>query len=154
MRLLSAMFYFITKMKFSKLLNKLNSIPFINQGGCGYAAMCIYNWLKANNRLATDFKVAFVHSDSDQESFVHNSIHENKIACTHIMIFNDGKFIDSTGMYKLRNGILKTSNFNANKRLIVFGTIEGLQHALEHSNWNPLFDKKDIQPFLNNTQYV
>ena len=143
------MFYFITKMKLSKLLKKLNAIPNINKGGCGWAALCIYDWLQANNRLAPDAAIAFLHS-SDCLSLADNLVspEDKKIPSTHVMVFNNGEFIDSHGFYRKSKGKLTVRDLTVKSSHIAYGSIEGLIHALKNSSWNPEFNVLEIDHLL------
>lgn len=148
MRLLSANFI---AMRLTTFLKKLDNIPNINNGGCGWAAYCIYHFLKQNGRLASDVKVAFLHLSDDPESLKNNLNNPDHIkeSSSHVMLYNDGKFIDSTGKYKLSNGILLTEEFCVPKNNIAYGNLDGLVYALTNSRWNSRFDNYDIESIMD-----
>lgn len=93
--------------KLNDLLIKLNKIPHINEGGCGFAALEIYELLKKENKSPV---ITFLYKDSSFP-FSPNSITEYKLneeyirkesdkiyTPSHVCVLHDGKYYDSTGV--------------------------------------------------------
>ncbi len=81
-----------------------NDIHNINCGGCGIAALTIYRWLKKNNQLKGDEKFVFLYNG--ESSFLNNSevLKNNKgipMACSHICLYSNGKYIDSNSIVSI-----------------------------------------------------
>lgn len=128
-------------MRLEKFLQKLNKVPFINSGGCGWAAYCIYHFLKDNGGLAPDFKIVYLHDwfDIMDQTYEYNLKNKNKKACDHIIVLNNGKYFDSER--KCSKKELDISN-------PVYGDIEGLISALKEEGWNPMFQIDSLIPFM------
>ena len=135
----------------------LNSIPYINCGGCGYSAYAIYLWLKKTNYPKIN-NVSFVYLYSGisddyyyktNESFIKGE-RSSATACSHIMVNigrkNGTKFIDSSP-----EGIdLKVSKYHSDCEFNVVRRHNGidestLRNSLKHGSWNDIFDKKNIK---------
>lgn len=54
-----------TESKFQSVLECLNSIPYLNSGGCGISALAIYRWCKANNVSVSDRPFVFLWREYD-----------------------------------------------------------------------------------------
>ena len=84
----------------------LSSIPRIDYGGCGIAALAMYRWLKKNNKLTPDVKIVFLFS-------CHSYLYDNNrryaetkegmpSACSHVGLrITPHQTIDSEGYLKL-----------------------------------------------------
>lgn len=78
----------------------LNSIPYINQGGCGLSALAIYRWCKKNGIEVSD-RPFVVLCEDEYELSHNNSALENgnveDIWIPHVTVELDGELWDSTG---------------------------------------------------------
>jgi len=82
--------------------NYLNEIDYINSGGCGISAYSMYLWLKKNNLINSSFRFVLCYKDYCENSYLNNSnVLRDKlgkaVAPNHMVIFYDGKYIDSEG---------------------------------------------------------
>lgn len=85
-------------------LEVLSEIPYINNGGCGFAAYSIYLYLKKHNMLPEDFSIVYLNDDWDNEQYFYNQgfltgNNPNATSCAHAVVFMEGRFIDSFGPY-------------------------------------------------------
>lgn len=88
--------------------NWLNDIDDINAGGCGISALSIYRWLKNNNKLVGDESFTYLYNNKDYFYLENSRVLRTKFtirrkrklnSCSHIMLFHNGKNIDSKGEY-------------------------------------------------------
>lgn len=80
------------------VLDYLNTIPYINRGGCAIAALAVYLWAKQNNKLPEDFEIWYLHYWTDDYNDNQNYLAGNNSwssSCTHAVIYYDGKIVDS-----------------------------------------------------------
>jgi len=85
----------------------LNSIIFINSGGCGIAALAMFKWLKKNNLIeenTTNF--VFLYKSDDGTDYLNNSsVLKQKsgipVAPAHVILFHKGNYIDSEGIVEV-----------------------------------------------------
>lgn len=118
----------------------LNSIRFINNGGCGISAYSMYLWLKKNGHIDANFKFVFCYNSYDEDYYVNNSNvlknHSgNAIAPNHIVIYYNGEYLDSDGIKNI-------------------STYKWVQHVTEEwfvvncinniYTWNDCFNRSDI----------
>lgn len=91
--------------EFKSVLGFLNSIPYINQGGCAISALAMYRWLKANKML--NKKTSFYFLENDENQHMQNKRclglkNSNPISCDHAILNYNGILIDSRGEYNIR----------------------------------------------------
>jgi hypothetical protein len=123
----------------SEVRNYLNSISYINNGGCGIAALVMFRWMKKNRISTKGVKFHFM------ERFDVNTINNNKKylktksgkpqATSHIGLIIDDITVDSTGiayreMYPFH---LVTKSINI--------LIEAINNV---GSWCPFFDRNTI----------
>lgn len=82
--------------------NYLDKIVYINRGGCGISAYSMYLWLKKNNLINDSFRFVLCYRDYCEDDYLNNSnvLRDNKgkaVAPNHMVIFYDGKYMDSEG---------------------------------------------------------
>lgn len=118
---------------FIKTMNKLSNIPYINYGGCGLAALVLYE-TAVKEKLNP--KIIFIQSD-DYSYDVNEAFKEGKIkkatSCNHAVIKINNKLYDSDGEYSLKGDYgFKLQEISKDHLLnsIIFG------------NWNPTFDRQ------------
>lgn len=127
-------------------LSRLNNIPYLNQGGCGFVALALGNYIKENNPYMDCCLVLCYSSGYDKDEIQSNRrAFESKDSefscCSHVLIANDGFFLDSEGSrneddLRQRYKVLDFVPFDA----------EVLQKSLSEKHyWNPDFCRKDIQ---------
>ena len=86
------------------ILDTLNSIPRINSGGCGIAALAIYRWCKANNVPVSDRPFIFLWRDDDEWEARNNDQHlfngeiDNVEAPSHVAIELADGLYDTEGL--------------------------------------------------------
>lgn len=78
----------------------LNDVDYINNGGCGIAALAMFRWLKKNKK-ARKGKFVYLYCSDNQEEYVRNDKFLNgngKLvsSASHIALVRGRKFIDST----------------------------------------------------------
>lgn len=81
----------------------LNSIDCINCGGCGIAAYSMYLQLKKNNLITDKFKFVLCYKSYCEDCYVNNqdvlrNHSGNAIAPTHMVIYYNNEYLDSTGV--------------------------------------------------------
>lgn len=127
------MFQLFNKPKtFEDLRKFLSDIPYINNGGCGIAALAMYFFLKDKGEQVN---LVFFHKIHDAERAVSNikvNI-ENGITASsanHCGIFYNGQFLDC-------DAILNPSSYLC----VIFTTDIIMREAVIKSQWNSDFDR-------------
>jgi hypothetical protein len=124
---------------FEEVRNYLGAIPRINQGGCGVAALAMYKWLAKENEIDHHFKFVLCY-DHETDAYINNiGVLRNgegqAVACRHIGIYYDGKYLDC-------NNEIMLSHYDT----IQFVRLEDtwfIQSALNNIvSWNNLFERK------------
>lgn len=126
----------------------LDAIDNINAGGCGLAALALYDAAKREGKKP---KIVYLyHAFFEHTSWIHN--HEFKIGkrkkaapCSHVLIKINGKLWDSTGVV-------------SKDKLFMYNTDEEItrEHLIASVNnkgaWNEMFNRKkwlpEIQKFF------
>ena len=89
---------------FKAVLGFLNTIPYINNGGCAISALAMYRWLKANNKLGNNTSFYFLEDDEDQHMQNKRCLaikHGKPTSCDHAVLNYNGIHIDSRGKYNI-----------------------------------------------------
>lgn len=133
--------------QFKAVQDFLNELPAINYGGCGLSAYAMFLWLQKNNMLTEDTQIVFLHYSYSERDFQTNQSFYlqgigNPVAPEHVVIYRNGKYIDSTGVYqrvneysfKLAVSLDKAENF--------------LVNSLNDDNWNSWFDRPSVVPII------
>lgn len=144
----------ITIKSFKNVLEFLDTIRFINCGGCGIAAISLYRWLEKNKKLTKNTK--FFGFDDSSEEFnnnynlltnngKNNDLKYKLLVSSHYMIFHRNKFYDSNGShveidYRYKYEI-------SEEQLLVL-----INYPSNRINWNTMFDRnncKEIEKTLD-----
>lgn len=133
--------------QFKAVQDFLNEIPAINYGGCGLSAYAMFLWLQKNNMLTEDTQIVFLHHSYSERDFQTNQSFYlqgvgNPVAPEHVVIYRNGKYIDSSGVYtraneysfKLAVSLEKAENF--------------LVNSLNDDNWNSWFNRPCVAPMI------
>lgn len=133
--------------QFKAVQDFLNEIPAINYGGCGLSAYAMFLWLQKNNMLTEDTQIVFLHHSYSERDFQTNQSFYlqgvgNPVAPEHVVIYRNGKYIDSSGVYhrvnkfsfKLAVSLDKAENF--------------LVNSLNDNNWNSWFNRPYVAPMI------
>lgn len=133
--------------QFKAVQDFLNEIPAINYGGCGLSAYAMFLWLQKNNMLTEDTQIVFLHHSYSERDFQTNQSFYlqgvgNPVAPEHVVIYRNGKYIDSSGVYtraneysfKLAVSLEKAENF--------------LVNSLNDNNWNSWFNRPCVAPMI------
>lgn len=133
--------------QFKAVQEYLNEIDCINYGGCGLSAYAMFLWLQKNNMLTEDTQIVFLHHSYSERDFQTNQSFYlqgvgNPVAPEHVVIYRNGKYIDSSGVYtraneysfKLAVSLEKAENF--------------LVNSLNDDNWNSWFDRPCVAPMI------
>lgn len=119
---------------FDELLEFLNSIPKINQGGCGVSALVMYRWLKKHKKHP---KIVFFYSwRNGNKSLNERAINDKKLkghCCTHAVIRYKNKYYDSNGE--------TNPSFSNSHSLPEDVVVRAINNIVE---WNDDFDRKHI----------
>jgi hypothetical protein len=124
------------------LLQRLNSINWINNGGCGISALVIYKWLKENNKRNIEFMFLY-----NQESVYKTNSRKlskgNKhlVSPSHVVVLWRGKIIDS-------NGIKTNSYTQLYDYSHIIDDINFLIGSINFSEWNDMFNRKESIPII------
>jgi len=130
------------KKTFKETRNFLNAIRNINAGGCGLAALALYD---AAKREGKNPKIVYLyHAFMEHESWIHNQefkIGKRKKAapCSHVLVKINGKLWDSTGVISKSNLWL----YNSDDEI----TREHLIASIKNKGaWNDIFNRKKWLP--------
>jgi hypothetical protein len=103
----------IADIKINEMLSYLNSIPEINEGGCGIVALTIYRWYVKHYKKK-DIKIYYLyHKDS-----INYSVNERKnrpSAATHIIVKINDKYVDTRGIFNTMEEISTIDNIECTK---------------------------------------
>ena len=113
----------------------LDSIPDINSGGCGVAALAIYRWLKKQGKKS---QIVFGYGGwncgfSRNES-LKNGTNETPSACSHAVVLYNGNYYDS-------NGESIDPPYSQNHSLPIWVVVK----TLNTRDWNSEFDRRYIR---------
>ncbi len=87
----------------NQVFEVLKYIPFINNGGCGIAALSMYRWLKKNNQLEEDTQFVYMHEPKDKSDYLENKRILKGVgeveprSCNHAAVFHKGHYLDAKG---------------------------------------------------------
>ena len=131
----------------NQVLEFLNEIPCINQGGCGISALAVYRWLKKNNSLSDDFAILYLHYWETSDMVLNNNFlsGESKKAtsCSHAIFRYNGVLYDS-------NGIHEVDVATTNHVVIPSKDVERfMKSSLADSRWNSMFSREQAIPLIN-----
>jgi len=118
----------------------INSIPDINSGGCGVAALAMYRWLKKNDMLKKTTMFHFLHS-YDGYLYETNKRYVEKnegkpSACSHIGLIHGNRTIDCEGFINTREYKYKIRTSNENMLVLAVNNV---------NDWNSMFDRKHVK---------
>lgn len=120
-----------------KALKFLNSIPNINSGGCGIAALAMYRYLKKNKLLPKDFKILFLYNNNCKSLYDANRKGGN-FGANHIVFWFNGNLYDTDGLFEIEY---------TDYKYILPASIKKLLAALNDDNgWNPMFKREKQIP--------
>lgn len=143
-------------MKFKKLSKQLenigNNFSWINAGGCGEFALMLGNKLRQNN---VKFKYVLITENglpllSSQREFnnlgdnINNKYTRDDSGFTicHIMVYCNGRFLDSEGVHKDLNKTRWFGKYGYNLGAILSQDI--LQTWCKQDTWNSMFDRDQL----------
>lgn len=127
------------KVKLHNALACLDSIPYINDGGCAVSALAIYRWCKDNGIEVNDRPFVILYDDEWDANRGDEIIEAGDFASLpspHIVIEIDGELYDSTGC---ANHWLQALPVRATNQL---NEDELLQAINYKTFWNDLFDRE------------
>ena len=138
--LISMLKYRITVVpKLNELQNSLNKILVLNYGGCGFAAIAMYDLLV---KLGQKPKIIFAYRGWDSADYISNTEAINNKSkdfksCNHALIELNGKFFDTTG----NRNIKQWEYYHEVPRKNVI-------YALKTASWNPSFVRSIYLPII------
>lgn len=110
----------------------LCKIPFINQGGCAYAALAMYRVGKSSG---SDIKLLYAYEDIEDfhvnEGFMRGDTNEPSI-CAHAFVHVDGLFMDCR----------RSLDILPSYKRYHYVTEDLVVKSFSSSEWRDLFDKK------------
>lgn len=136
------------------ILGVLNcEVPSLNRGGCGIVTYALLKRLMKDGHLkpkSTDWAIVFAHNWAD--SFNHNAValkprsKKTPRSCAHILLRIGDTYYDSIGQYK------SVEDHKAITLPVAMAietkSINKLLLAINHSSWNPAFDREDNIPMI------
>jgi len=124
------------KPTFKKTRKYLNDIPSINYGGCGFAALALYDAAKREGHKP---KIVYLYSWLDNEAMERNNKFKlGKVkkahSCSHVLVKIKNKFWDSTGVIpKSGLGMYQLDDTITRDHLVASINNKGV--------WNPCFQR-------------
>jgi len=133
------------KLTFTKARKELDSLPFINQGGCGLAALALYDTAVREGKKP---KIVYCYSFWGDSTAMHknNLFKEGKrkraYACSHVLIKVGKRYWDSTGEIKSKDvkWAYELDEDITRKHLIASINNKGA--------WNDCFDRRRCMPII------
>ena len=124
---------------FKDVRDYLNILPYINSGGCGVAALAMYEWLKKNKNITST--IVYLYRGSLSSTYNNNNeiLNNNKDikyvdSCSHACIVYKNKYIDC-------QKIVNTSNYK-NRHYI--RDIDFVKASIKADQWNNMFDRRHV----------
>lgn len=122
----------------------LNSIPYINNGGCAVSALAMYLWLKNNKKVNKDTRIVYfyggVSSWVSNKKALKGDKQTKPAGCYHATLRHKGMFLDSEG--------IQNANHYWKKHTIK--NISFVKESIrEPYNWNTMFNRKYIEEIEN-----
>ena len=130
----------ILEAQFQAVQEWLNEIDCINCGGCGISAYAMFLWLKKNNMLTEDVKIVFLHHYYSASDFATNQDFYlqgvgKPVAPEHVVLYRNGKYIDSGGVYTNAN------EYSFKLDISIEKAEDFLVNSLNDDNWNRWFKR-------------
>lgn len=125
------------------LQRRLNNISYINNGGCGYAALILHEYLTRHGHNPSFVFLYKVDDEDDIERSTENrrvmqGDDAEAFAPSHVMVLFNNKYYDSSGVYEYGNNIKFKGKF------VQHVTHELVKKAWENeSTWAFYFDRED-----------
>jgi len=128
---------------FESVRDYLSSISYIDQGGCGIAALAMYRWLKMNEGV----KVKFVYLDSREYNHNQNKQYIEKKdgcpnACNHIAISYNKEFIDCSSVVDISMYTFRIVTANESALIDTINNIGSWNESFDREKYIPLIEKK------------
>lgn len=128
---------------FKKTLEFLEKIPFIDNGGCGMAALALYDAAKREKKQA---KIVYVYHPNDDTSYIRNlKFKQGKVkraeACMHIVVKVGRTHYDAAG--KVPRAYLQ--NYLHDSEITREHLIASINNI---KDWNPLFSRRVWGPSI------
>ena len=121
-------------------LAKVEKIPWLDWGGCGYVAKYTYSWLKD---LGYKPRLVLLHDRKGNNSL---DWEKNIVEHNHIMVVVGSYFIDSEGIRQSK-GI--KIDFCGREKAITPISFHYLERALTKKVWNDMFDRRYVKNIAN-----
>jgi len=129
---------------FKELRKYLAGIPAINYGGCGYAALFMYQWLKIHKpKLEVEIVFGYCYdtpSYHDNDAYF-KGVHSITNSCSHAFLKIKKKHIDCKTNIDVRH---YPFNHNISDPKFVLKALE------DTDNWNSSFDRSWVRIMENN----
>lgn len=129
------------------VLEFLNTIEYINEGGCGFSAYAIYLWLKKENKLPEDFEIVYLYWNKQDYKYNQRFIsgeESTATSCTHACIYMNKKYFDSEGSVDIDDTFYRAIMSITPSIIDIF-----MQSSLEDEYiWNPRFDREYYVPII------
>jgi len=123
----------------SKVRKFLDSIPYINGGGCGYSALAMYRWLEKHNYNMDEVSFTFLYISGDDSFSINEEflmgLRAYPTSCSHVLIRIGDELYDSSGGLEF----FKENWYVANRHDYL--DIDFLLLSLKYGEWNDLFDR-------------
>lgn len=135
---------------FKDAIKFLDDIPTINDGGCGFAALSLYLWLKKNGYNVSKTEIVYMHRHEDSSYKDNKKFLENKSkragACSHAVLSHKGIFIDSSGVIS-NDSIYHPDSYSFN--LFIKFNEEFFKKSLSNmDDWNYMFNREQCVPII------
>lgn len=141
--------------EFYKVLKDLRTIPTINEGGCGIAALSMYRWLKQKNLLNGDEHFKFLYLYDDYDMFFKNQYetvidalqnsNSEIITPDHVVFYYSDNHYDSNGT---KDHIIEADemyNINLTQSVDEKQLVETINNV---SDWSPKFNRNLYVPYI------
>jgi len=138
---------------FKDAVRFLDSIPYINRGGCAISAVSLFLWLKKNGYNTQQTKIVYFYRHSStyrtNQMFLSNKS-KGASSCEHAVLYHKGCFIDSRGVIdKNTNSHPRISDYKLS-HYIDFD-VQFFMSSFKSSNWNDDFMRVKHVPIIEET---
>jgi hypothetical protein len=127
---------------FLQLRRYLQAIPYIDEGGCGIAALTMFRWLKQHQKPS---EIVYFYNDRSKDSFQTNEsvlkygIFVGAVSCSHAYIRLEGKLYDTNG---------RQTDSRQHHTVTEALAVESIKNKV---GWSSPFDRDFIQFIMEDT---
>lgn len=124
----------------------LNSIDYINNGGCAVSALAMYLWLEKHGKLGRNNKIVYLYKSNNITSYAQNQrLIENNggngSSCSHAVLKYRGRLIDCEEKVNTKDYSYKQTFNDINLVRLTLNNVHSWNDSFERDKYIPLIEK-------------